>query len=528
MRILLLSALLLLILFEIPVALLPPTARDALIYHLAYPKLWLQHGKIFELPFAFYSYYPRNTEILFAIPLYFGMDSIAAVIHMAFGLLTSLLIYKFLKIKINKTYAMLGALIFLSTPIVIKLSTIPYVDLALAFNSTGAVLALLKWKESKETKWLILSGVLAGLAAGTKYNGLFIPLLLSFMTLHISRNSKPLRSSFIFISISAAVAFPWYIKNFIQTGNPFAPLFFNMFGGVNIPDQPMVPIFLKRHLFYGEDWLDILLIPLRIFFHGQDDNLQYFDGVLNPILLIFLPFVFRSKDNIGYLGLFSLLYFLLVYFTADMQIRFLLPILPMLAILTVIGIKALMEGDARDIGQQKSILQKRLLRLGTITIVVALLSLNFLYLADYFTKKEPIPYLTGKITRDEYLLKNLRGYDATLYINKNLPANAKVLMIYTGDRGYYIDRDYYYNSYLSGRPIKGALEGAKDAGNVSEKITGMGITHILMDERLFGEFIENNMDERQKELYYYFLKGYLKELHASEGYRLYEVRWPTG
>lgn len=342
MRILLLSALLLLILVEIPLALIPPTARDALIYHLAYPKLYLQHGRVFELPFAFYSYYPMNTEILFAVPLYFGLDSIAAVVHMVFGLLTSLLIYKFLKIERNRTCAILGALIFLSTPIVIKLSTIPYVDLALAFHSTGAVLALLKWRDSKETKWLILTGIFAGLAAGTKYNGLFIPLLLFFMTLHIAKNSMPLRSSLIFISISAAVASPWYIKNFILTGNPFAPLFFNILGGINIPDQPMVPIFLKRHLFYGEGWLDILLIPLRIFFQGQDDNLQYFDGVLNPILLIFLPFAFRSKGAIGYLGLFSLLYFLLVYFTADMQIGFLLPIIPMLAILSVIGIKALM------------------------------------------------------------------------------------------------------------------------------------------------------------------------------------------
>lgn len=510
MRILLLSALLLLILFEIPLALLPPTARDALIYHLAYPKLYLQQGRVFELPFAFYSYYPMNTEILFMVPLYFNKDVLAALIHMAFGLMTAGLIYHYLKSKIDTTYALLGAFIFLSTPIVIKLSTIPYVDLALAFHSMGAVLALLRWKERKEVKWLGVSAVFAGLAAGTKYNGLYVPLILTLMTLHVSENSRPLRAFLIFLSISIAVASPWYIKNAILTGNPLYPLFFNIFGGLEVPGQPTVPVLLKRHLFYGENWFDILLIPVRVFFQGKDDDMQHFDGVLNPVLAVFLPLAFRDKSaDLRYMGLFSVFYFLLVLFTADMQIRFLLPILPLLTIMAVTGIKQMM-----DFPRAKFI---------AVIIVVSLLSSNLVYLMDYFKKKEPLPYLAGKVTRKEYLLKHLRGYEAYQYINQTLLAHAKVLMIYTGDRGYYIDRDYYYDSYLSGQPIKGAIEGSKDAVDVAKKIREMGITHILIDERLFGEFMENNLDERQKGLYYDFLKGYLKELHASEGYKLYEV-----
>lgn len=501
------------IIIELLLALLPPTARDALIYHLAYPKLWLKHGFV-ELPFAFYSYYPMNTELLYMLPLYLGRDNLAALIHMVFGLMTAGLIYSYLRNRIDTTYALLGAFIFLSTPIVMKLSTIPYVDLALAFYSTGALLAFLVWKGGKGVKWLLLSAVSAGLAAGTKYNGLYIPLILAFMILYASRNDRPLRALLIFISIFIAVASPWYIKNAIQTGNPFYPLFFNIFGGIKIPEQPTVPIFLKRQLFYGENWFDILSIPIRVFFQGRDDDMQHFDGVLNPVLLIFLPFAFLGKNReTKYIGVFSLFYFLLVFFTADMQIRFLLPILPMLVIFTVTGINQVMEFSK--------------IKLLIITLVAVFLSLNLAYLADYFVKKEPLPYLTGKINRDEYLTKHLRGYDATLYINTHLPKDAKVMMIYGGDRGYYLDRDYYYNSYLSGQPIKEALEGSRDDRAIAKNIRGKGITHILLDERLFGEFMENNLDVMEKGLYYDFLKGNLKELHASEGYKLYEIINPA-
>lgn len=509
-RPILIACILALLILELPIALLPPTARDALIYHLAYPKLYLQHGKIFELPFAFYSYYPMNTELLYMLPLYFGRDNFAALIHMAFGLMTAGLIYSYLRNRIDATYALLGAFIFLSMPIVIKLSTIPYVDLALAFYSTGALLAFLVWKERNGVKWLIFSAAFAGLAAGTKYNGLYVPLILAFMTLYASRNDRPLKALLIFLSISIAVASPWYIKNAIQTGNPFYPLFFNIFGGLKIPEQPTVPIFLKRQLFYGENWFDMLSIPIRVFFQGRDDDMQYFDGVLNPLFLIFLPFAFRIKSReIGHTGVFSLFYFLLVFFTADMQIRFLLPILPALVILTVIGINRLM-------GLPK-------IKLLAVIATASLLSLNLVYFADYFGKKEPLPYITGNVSKDKYLIKHLRGYDATLYINKYLPKDAKVLMIYAGDRGYYLDRNYYYNSYLSGQPMKEALEGSRDAGDVVKKIRGNGITHILLDERLLGEFMGNNLNEIQKGLYYDFLKGHLKELHASDGYKLYEI-----
>ena len=60
----------------------PPVSRDALIHHLAVPKLYLEHGGIYEIPSIRFSYYPMNLNLLYMIPLYFGNDILPKFIHL--------------------------------------------------------------------------------------------------------------------------------------------------------------------------------------------------------------------------------------------------------------------------------------------------------------------------------------------------------------------------------------------------------------------------------------------------------------
>ncbi|MGD9240524.1 MAG: hypothetical protein PVG69_10895, partial [Desulfobacterales bacterium] len=127
-------------------AAVPPVSRDALTHHLAVPKLYLKSGNLSEIPTLVFSYYPMNLDLLYLIPLYFGNDIIPKYIHFAFALLTAWLIFVFLKDRTAKThYGLLGALLFLSLPVILKLSITVYVDLGLVFFSTAALLYVLKW-----------------------------------------------------------------------------------------------------------------------------------------------------------------------------------------------------------------------------------------------------------------------------------------------------------------------------------------------------------------------------------------------
>ena len=140
------GALLLLLVSVLLMAAVPPVSRDALTHHLAVPKLYLKSGGMHEIPAVEFSYYPMNLDLLYLIPLYFGNDIIPKYIHFVFALLTAWMIFTYLKMRTSQTASgLLGALLFLSLPVVIKLSITAYVDLGLVFFSTAALLYILKW-----------------------------------------------------------------------------------------------------------------------------------------------------------------------------------------------------------------------------------------------------------------------------------------------------------------------------------------------------------------------------------------------
>ena len=271
-----------------------------------------------------------NLDLLYIIPLYFGNDIVPKYIHFAFALLTAGLIFNYLKIRISTVYALLGALFFLSLPVIVKLSITVYVDLGLIFFSTCSLIYLLKWLENEfKFHFLIISAIACGLALGTKYNALITLLLLAlfvpylFAKYHSSltsgedhnnicetSGSKPeIKSTTIrvivygavFISIALIVFSPWMIRNYLWTDNPVYPLYNGWFNPV--PADPTesggsLGHFAIRKILFKESLWQTLMIPVRIFFEGQDDLPQYFDGKLNPFLF-FMPFFafFNLKKN---------------------------------------------------------------------------------------------------------------------------------------------------------------------------------------------------------------------------------------
>ena len=101
-------------------------------------------------------------------------------------------------------------------------------------------------------------------------------------------------------------------------------------GGDRYLPEPELPSLLdiRRHL-YGESLLATLLVPVRFFFQGQDFSARYFDGVLNPFLLLLpIPAVIRrARWEIRPLAVFSGLWVLLVFLSAAFTlVRYVVPI----------------------------------------------------------------------------------------------------------------------------------------------------------------------------------------------------------
>ncbi len=516
----LLAVSVLFVLFILPFDLAPPVARDELIQHLTIPALYLRKGGAFEIPFMGPSYFPMNLNMLYLAGLSFGSEALPRLVHHGFGLLTAIGIYSYLRFRTPRVYCLLAALLFISTPIVMNLSRTAYVDLGATFFATMALLALLRWRHSG-SRWFYYSAILLGLSLGTKYNMVVAFALLTPMAVFISLKrggTQPgaVKAGFIYAAIAVLVFSPWLVRNFIWTGSPLYPLIgaFISASGTGVHTGGAVSPIEKRYLLYGESLLDIVMVPLRIFWEGADGSIRRFDGVLNPMYLLFIALAFTRKlgrDNryILYLFIYSIVFFAMTFFTTDLVIRYILPVLPPLVIIAVFGIRASIErgGAARYIALAGLLLY----------FLISVLYLNGLY-----ARYAPLSYLTGSQSRAEYLLAMLPDYETTAYANANIAKDSKVLFLFTGERAYYWKRDYFYG----GRLGENLLAQVKRAGSAEELLTdmrGRGYTHLFIMDPIFDRFAADNFTASEQDLLRDFFGKYLRRLHSANGFTLYRL-----
>lgn len=515
----------------------PPVSKDALVHHLAIPKLYLTHGGVYEIPSAPFSYYPMNLDLLYLVSLYFGNDIVPKYIHFAFALLTAYLIFNYLKTRLNAVWGLFGALFFLSIPVIVKLSVTVYVDLGLIFFSTATLLLILRWiKSGFPIRLLVFSGISCGLAMGTKYNGLILLLLVGFFVPFLyarygSNDDRRIIKScvfgFIFVFVAFLVFSPWMIRNYLWTQNPLYPLF-DQWVNPHEGAPQSIGIFAYRSLVYHEEWWEIALLPIRVFFQGQDNNPQYFDGRLNPGLFIlpFFAFLFgnRSERSVrqerNILLTFVILYFAFAFFLSHLRIRYILPIVPPLVMLSVMGLRNLCHLSVRSL---KS-MTKYLKCVTVFFAVTVFLVFNLQYVLSQYRLVNPLSYLSGSVDREEYISKYRPEYPVVHYVNENLAKDALILFIFIGNRGYYCDRDYVFDMYETTSIVKQLVEKSDDVENILEGLVVRGITHIFLHRGIFERWVEDNFSPEGRLLFGRFFFGHLDLIHAHDKYALYAIK----
>ncbi|RME57932.1 MAG: phospholipid carrier-dependent glycosyltransferase, partial [Candidatus Dadabacteria bacterium] len=251
------------------VSLSPPTAIDALIHHLAVPKWWLEGNSLQPIEWHDWSFYPMLAQLGF---LFFFIKNIlpfVSLYHASFGAAFAGLSALFIAYTFKSR--LIGGAVFLlvlTTPLFFRLSTEPLVDLALAFFSAVAFFELLLYQKG-ERKTFILSAIAMGLACSVKYNGFLALFLIVFSMASAWGSSgkgvfKYLLFIIFYLCFSLAIASPWLVRNLIERGNPFYPLYKKSFGSVSaVPSYVKSPKPIsKRILLYKETPLDIVLTPV--------------------------------------------------------------------------------------------------------------------------------------------------------------------------------------------------------------------------------------------------------------------------
>ncbi len=396
----------------------PEISFDALWYHLTLPKIYLEAHRIFHIPggLLYYSDIPKNIEMIFLACLSFGNETWAKFSHFLFGLLTILVTYKFARKFLNENLSLFASALFYSNLVVGWESITAYVDLGTTFFTTVALYCFWEWLEKKTNKFLIFTAVITGLTVATKTVSLnLIPVFGLLILVKGFRDGYTfLRSSFnlvLFTAVSVVVGSPWFIFSFLNTGNPFYPLF-----------DPTLSIVNK---FYA-------LGIVNVFLRSQDP--------ISPVYLITLPLIiyFLKRFSLRVKMLFLFFISALILWYLDSQVgdsRFLLPYLPALSVLSVISIDKLHD----------KFLKRYLFAL---IIILVFFSASYRFMAN----AKYIPVLLRSESKSEFLSKHLNFsfgdfYDSDGYFKTHVKPTDKVLL-YGFHNLYYVDFPFIDSSYV--------------------------------------------------------------------------------
>ena len=213
--------------------LLPPLSWDSLTYHMTLPALWVQHGGYCQWPapdaWVDYSRFPSNGELFTALALLpFHGDLLANLVNFPFLLLGAGAVHALAReLGSTRRISLLAAACWALAPPAFTFVTTQYVDIQAAAETIAAWLFLVRYLRTRAAGDATLAGAAFGLAVGTKHLAL-VPAALGVGILLVllakDRCRGPARRSSCGFAIAAVLAgAAFYVRNWLETGNPVFP-----------------------------------------------------------------------------------------------------------------------------------------------------------------------------------------------------------------------------------------------------------------------------------------------------------------
>lgn len=469
-------------------ALAPPLKYDALMYHLTMPKAYLAAGRITYLDWIVMSGHPQNAEMLYTLAISFGGSEAAALFGWVFAPLTAVGLLGYLRPRLGARPAWVSLAALFAGYSLTTATADAYVDwLGLLFGFACLVL-MEHWEQAYHKRDILLAGMFAGLALGTKYTAGVLGLTAGVALLwHIWRNRWPLLKNLGWFALGAAIfSLPWLVKNLVTTGNPLYPFF--------VPAGAMdtVRIAVYQGLPPYGNWLDFFFLPFRAVMMGVE-GAEGYSVSMGPLLLglgglAWLGARQRSAAERGLLvnaAVFSLSG-LVVWAVGNrlsgylIQTRMYFPLFPAFAVLAACGYQA---------AAQIKLPQVRLGRILNMLIVLVL-GLNSLATLLKPVQAGALSTVLGYTDQNTYLENNLGMYQLAVERIDQLEPSAKVLWIYEPrSLGCYPQclpdeiLDRWVRSYSQ----------TNDYDTIRQNMINEGFTHLMVN-RAGVEFLKENPD----------------------------------
>ena len=454
-------------------ALGPPIEWDALTYHLAAPRVFLEAGRLLPLPGPHFAF-PALLDLVFALGLGLGGEVSARLIGWGCALALAAALAGVTGYWFKRTDRWSAPALFFSAPSITLLAGWAYVDLALALFTllTGHFAAV--YRRTGARPALVLTGLLAGFALGLKYTaGAVVVAAAGIVLLRAGwRWWQALTSVAALLALAALVATPWYLKNWLWYGNPIYPV---LFGGREW-DAWRTALFARPGSgFWAEPWR-LLVAPIEMTLLGAEGAWGY-QASLGPLWLALVPALAHlRRDPAARLlgcfaaGLYGLWLVGLAYSQVFQQSRLLFPALAVLAVLLAAGIGRLAVWDRPGLRASWVVGRGVLiaLMLGALAQLAAFRGLN------------PVGIVVGAETRDRYLERVLGSYYQVAQIAGSLPGADRDLLPLYEPRGYYLERAIRPDVALDNWGWAVERYGGADA--IAAAFRASGVRYVLLNK----------------------------------------------
>jgi len=447
---------------------------DCNVYHLTLPKLYLATGGFRRIPFNVYSNWPHNVELLFGLAMMVEDYVLAKLVHALFLLLLVLAVFRLCRQRVARGIAALGTLCVLANPVLLFEAVHAYTDIASAFFFLIAVASAIEYTRSNARPALVLSGLCCGALAGTKLSGLaglpcVLSLVLAAPPLRLNQQRLLLVTGALVLP-TFALALPWYIKAYVYTGNPVYPLLFREFGGVEWNgDLEQKFVAWQQAIGMGRSVYDYLALPIRVIAEGGQ-GYAHFDGQLGRFWLVALPLGLLAawfRQPIRPYLLCSLVYFVL-WALSSQQVRFLIPVLPLLAIAAAFALAWI--GERLRAGAVRT----------TFWTAVALSACGTFWPIVYPVCERALEQARALGRSDPGAVSE--GY---AFINTKTPASSRIMLLNT-NFGFFLERDYIADSFFEASQMNAVLSEAQSEAELAAILARLHLTHVYVWEAGWG------------------------------------------
>ena len=401
------------------IALAPPLGFDALTYHLALPRFYLLSNRLSYIAENVFWGMPQQAEMIYTFAMSLAGSEAATTLGWGIGVLTLLGLLGYVAETINNRLGWVAVSCLLGGYSLIASLSAGYAEWFVMLNGLAMFIFLDDWRNSHARENLILAGVFAGFALGSKYTaGFLIPIgLVTILWENFHQPARPTLKNFLLFCISALLpAYPGCSRTCCSLAIPFTRGY--------IPAGAMTQARLD---FFSApvwgSWLDKLILPWMTTVWGVEGGAG-FSWSIGPLLLVFgalawLGWQRRFPDQKRVLSTATLVTLLgfIVWAVASrwngmlIQTRLYTAFFPAWAILCGFGFESLSRIKVSGI------------RFGRIAAAVLLLVvlINLVEIGQRVLRQAPYAVLAGQMTPEAYRRQNLEGYEDAMNAIQNLP-----------------------------------------------------------------------------------------------------------